>query len=47
MAVARKNLAFAMNIAAAVRNFDRDAARQRHIAFVAEQRLAREMNRDQ
>ena len=47
VAVARKNFAFAIEIAKAMRDFDRNAAGQRHVALVIQQALAGEVNRDQ
>ena len=47
MAVARKNLAFAIDIAVAMRDFDGDSAGQSHVALEVEQALAGQMNRDQ
>ena len=47
MAVARKNLAFAIDVAVSVRNLDGDAAGQRHVALVVEQALAGKMHRDE
>ena len=47
MAVAGKNLALAIDIALAVRDFDGHAARQRHVALVIEQALAGQVHRNQ
>ena len=47
MSVARKNLAFAIDVTKAVRNFDRDSAGHRHVALMIEQALACQMDRDQ
>ncbi len=47
VAVARKNLALAINVAAPVRNFDGDTARESHVALKIEQALAGHVRRDQ
>ena len=47
MAVAGENLAFAIDIADALRDFDGDSAGQRHVALEVEQALAGKMNGDQ
>ena len=46
VAVARKNLSFAVDIALTMRDFDGNPACQRQIALVIEQTLAGKMNRD-
>ena len=47
VAVARKNLAFAVDVAEAVRNLDGDAAGQSHVALEVEQALAGQMHGDE
>ena len=47
MTVARKNFAFAIEVAEPVRYFDRNSPGHRHVALMIEQALARQMNRDQ
>ena len=47
VAVARKNFAFAIDIAESMRNFDGHSACQRHIALKVEQALAGQVNRNQ
>ena len=47
MAVARENLSLAVEVAASMRNFDGDSAGEGHVAFVVEQALAGEVNRDE
>ena len=47
MAVARKNLALAINVAEPIRNFDGHATRESHVALEIEQALAGHVHRDQ
>ena len=47
MAVGRQDLVLLVEIAAALRQLDRDAAGQRHVAFARQQRLAGVMDRHQ
>jgi hypothetical protein len=47
VAVARKNLALAINVAEPIRNFDGHATRESHVALEIEQALAGHVHRDQ